>query len=51
MLDDNLLTALSKTMMGEVDSLKEITKLKETLAKDMGIKTFDASKRSLTTWE
>tara|TARA_Y100000310_G_C20178694_1_gene577081 strand:+ start:35 stop:190 length:156 start_codon:yes stop_codon:yes gene_type:complete len=51
MLDESLLAALSKTMMGEVESLKEMTKLKEALAKDMGIKTFDATKRSLTTWE
>tara|TARA_Y100001938_G_C8083742_1_gene430674 strand:- start:1484 stop:1642 length:159 start_codon:yes stop_codon:yes gene_type:complete len=51
MVDNDLLSSLSKTMMGEVESLKEMTKLKEILAKEMGIKQFDATKRSIQTWE
>ena len=50
-MDDNLLNSLSKALMGEAESLKEITKLKETLAKNMGVQEFDATKRSLTTWD
>jgi len=49
MLDDSLADALSKSVMGEVDSLKDITKLKEQLAKDMGFSVTDASRRTLTT--
>ena len=51
MLDESLLNALSKSIMGEADSLKEMTKLKEQLAKDICLGVTDASKRSLTTWE
>ena len=49
MLEDSLADALSKSIMGEVESLKELTKLKEQLAKDMGVSITDASKRTLTT--
>ena len=47
--NNNLLEALSKSMMGEVDSLKEVAKLKEGLIKDLGFGITDASMRSLTT--
>ena len=49
MLDDSLADALSKSVMGEVDSLKDLTKLKEQLIKNMGFTSTDASTRSLTT--